>query len=177
MATTQTRLNLDCIAADSSSLQLFGIASAEGRDGRVHVVLVQSNPSPSSLATTTWTIVSSTPGEELSYVYPKFLSVDCAVSKAGAFSAFFRAPSTWSTRMYEMHPMGVRYDPIQDKWFSIRGAREYGWVFDRVVHKSFYLGETLTHVLTTDNPTVFKLGVVDTERNVLQMADFWRRVR
>ncbi|KAH7050468.1 hypothetical protein BKA57DRAFT_436805 [Linnemannia elongata] len=124
MATAKGRLNLDCIAADSSSTHLYGIASAEGPDGKVHAVLVKSNVSPSSLANITWTLVSSSPGDELSFGYPKFLSLDCAVSNSGAFSAFFRPPSKWSTRTYDMHPMGVRYDPVQEKWFRVRGSRD-----------------------------------------------------
>ncbi|KAF9121664.1 hypothetical protein BGW39_010356 [Mortierella sp. 14UC] len=168
----QGRLNLDCIAADSGSTYLYGIASADGPNGKKHIVLVKSNYSPSSLADVTWTVISSTPGDELSYHYPRFTSIDCAVSNSGAFSAFFRSSSISSTRIYNLHPMGVRYDPVMGEWFGIKGSRRYGWVFDNTEHKSFYFGDKVVHAIHDHG--VIHFGIVDTELNMLQYASFWR---
>ncbi|KAG0292648.1 hypothetical protein BGZ96_003862 [Linnemannia gamsii] len=89
-------LNLDCIAADPKSEYLYGIASANTNPhtnyADSHIVLVQSNKDPTNLASMTWSVVSSSTSPEVSYNYPTFTSVDCAVSKNGDFTAFVRSP-------------------------------------------------------------------------------------
>ncbi|KAF9107289.1 hypothetical protein BGX30_008753, partial [Mortierella sp. GBA39] len=73
-------LQLDCVAAQQDTGTIYGIATASGNDSNgiydTYVVLVKSNPSPDNLGSLKWSIVSTTPALDLSYVYPKFTTVD-----------------------------------------------------------------------------------------------------
>ncbi|KAG0211017.1 hypothetical protein BGX33_004572 [Mortierella sp. NVP41] len=172
--TPQGSLNLDCIASDPSSSYLYGIASANKNAASKDysdsfVVLVKSNYSPTSLANITWTVVSSVNGKEFSYNYPTFITVDCTANDKGHFAAFFRAPyrALFKTAIV---PMGLRYDPVADAWSPIRGTAHYGWTSERFVHKSFFSGGNLVHLLTDDYITEIRFGLVDYQSNMLQYA-------
>lgn len=53
----------------------------------------------------------------------------------------------------------------------------YGWNVNRFVHKSFYQGDELVHLLTDDIVFNLQLGRVDYATNVLQLGSIQARVR
>ncbi|KAG0205435.1 hypothetical protein BGX33_007915, partial [Mortierella sp. NVP41] len=149
---SQGTLHLDCITSDPSSSYLYGIASAN-KDAASKgysdssVVLVKSNYSPANLVNITWTVISSVNGKDFSYNYPTFTTVDCTVNDKGDFAAFFRPPYRALSKT-TIVPMGLRYDPVADTWSPIRSTAHYGWTSERFIHKSFYSGDDLVHLLT-----------------------------
>lgn len=52
----------------------------------------------------------------------------------------------------------------------------YGWNVDRFVHRSFYQGDELVHLLTGDNVDSLQLGRVDYATNMLQLGSIQTRV-
>jgi hypothetical protein len=188
MTTAQgTTLNLDCIAATPSSSYLYGIASANAGSSLPPtytadstIVLVRSNYNPTRLSNLTWTVISTTPGGKFSYNYPTFTSVDCAANDKGHFAAFFRSPFR-AVSPFRLLPMGARYDPTATEeggaWSPIWGSVMYGWNKDRFVHRSFYQGDELVHLLTDDIVFDLLLGRVDYATNVLQLGSIQGRVR
>ncbi|KAF9541090.1 hypothetical protein EC957_003417 [Mortierella hygrophila] len=181
--TAQGTLHLDCIASDPSSSYLYGIASANtGTPSYTTdstIVLVRSNYNPTSLAAITWTIISTTEGKQFSYNYLTFTSVDCAANDKGHFAAFFRSPYRTASP-FKLLPMGVRYDPAakekgEGAWSPIWGSAMYGWNVDRFVHRSFYQGDELVHLLTGDVVDSLQLGRVDYSTNMLQLGSIQTR--
>ncbi|KAF9128279.1 hypothetical protein BGX30_014400 [Mortierella sp. GBA39] len=181
--TSQGTLHLDCIASDPSSSYLYGIASANTGTSSYTtdstIVLVRSNYNPTSLATITWTIISTTEGKQFSYNYMTFTSVDCAANDKGHFAAFFRSPYRTASP-FRLLPMGVRYDPTakekgEGAWSPIWGSVMYGWNVDRFVHRSFYQGDELVHLLTGDVVDSLQLGRVDYATNMLQLGSIQTR--
>ncbi|KAF9537822.1 hypothetical protein EC957_007651 [Mortierella hygrophila] len=153
-------LELDCVATQQDTGTIYGTATASGDSYKgafnAYVVLVKSNPSPTSLISLEWSFVSTTPALDLSYVYPKFTTVDCAVSSKGEFIALspnFELPTTKTPTI----PMGVRYDPVSNSWSGIRGSPMYGWHSGRW-HQLFYTTgngvESLVHLVTNEMGTV-----------------------
>lgn len=181
--TAQGTLHLDCIASDPSSSYLYGIASANTGPSSYTtdstIVLVRSNYNPTSLATIVWTIISTAEGKQFSYNYLTFTSVDCAANDKGHFAAFFRSPYRTASP-FRLLPMGVRYDPTAkekggEAWSPIWGSVMYGWNVDRFVHKSFYQGDELVHLLTGDVVDSLQLGRVDYATNMLQLGSIQTR--
>ncbi|KAF9122397.1 hypothetical protein BGW39_009777 [Mortierella sp. 14UC] len=182
--TTRGQIELDCIATQVDTGTLHGIATATGKDDNGvsgnHIVLVKSNPSPSNLASITWSVVSTTPNSQFSYDYPAFTTVDCAVSTTGEFTALF--PNTvFTSKMSLTLPMGVRYDPIAKSWSSIRGSPLYGWTWTHA-HQSLYstgqdsMGnqvESLTHLIVDVPGKIVKFATVDAANSMLQPAAVW----
>ncbi|KAF9541345.1 hypothetical protein EC957_003123 [Mortierella hygrophila] len=173
-------LELDCVATQQDTGTIYGIATASGNANNgiydTYVVLVKSNPSPTDLISLKWSIVSTAPALDLSYVYPKFTTVDCAVSSKGEFIALspnFELPTTKTPTI----PMGVRYDPVSNSWSDIRGSPMYGWN-SRTWHQLFYTTgngvESLVHLVTDEMREVVRFGTVDTATNMLQLADIWK---
>ncbi|KAG9069817.1 hypothetical protein KI688_009142 [Linnemannia hyalina] len=176
----EANLELDCVATQQDTGTIYGIATASGNDNNgiygTYVVLVKSNASPTDLISLKWSIVSTTPALDLSYVYPKFATVDCAVSSKGEFIALFpnfELPTTKTPTI----PMGVRYDPVSNSWSGIRGSPLYGWS-SRPWHQLFYTTgngvESLVHLMADEVGTVVRFGTVDTTTNMLQLADIWK---
>ncbi|KAG0366618.1 hypothetical protein BGX24_003618, partial [Mortierella sp. AD032] len=180
MATTQQgTINLDCIAADPYSRYLYGIGSAnEGKptkDGYTDssAVLVRSNASPASLADITWTVISHVKGKDVSYNYPTFTSVDCAVNGKGHFTAFFRSPYR-TVSPAALLPMGIRYDSSTDTWITIKGYAVYGWDSDRYVHKSYYTrpeDTDIVHIRTDSSANIVNIGTLLYDTGVLSFEN------
>ncbi|KAG9069819.1 hypothetical protein KI688_009144 [Linnemannia hyalina] len=175
-------LELDCVATQQDTGTIYGIATASGNDSNgiydTYVVLIKSNASPANLKSLKWSIVSTTPALDLSYFYPKFPTVDCAVSSKGEFIALFpnfELPTTKTPTI----PMGVRYDPVSNSWSDIRGLPLYGWNSE-TQHQLFYTTgngvESLVHLVTDEFGAVVRLGTVDTATNMLQLANIWKYV-
>ncbi|KAG0296320.1 hypothetical protein BGZ96_009719 [Linnemannia gamsii] len=181
-------LELDCIATQQDTGTIYGIATASGTNSEgvsdLHVVLIRSSTSPSSLTSLTWSVVSTTLALDLSYVYPKFATVDCAVSSKGEFFALFPNNELLTTKSPTI-PMGIRYDPDSNSWSSIRGSPMYGWNY-KPLHQLFYTKsdlttennvESLVHLMADETGRVLRFGTVDTDTNMLQLADIWKRDR
>ena len=175
-------LELDCVATQQDTGTIYGIATASGKDNNgiydTYVVLVKSNYSPTDLISLEWSIVSTTPALDLSYVYPTFATVDCAVSSKGDFIALFPNFELLTTKSPTI-PMGVRYDPVSNGWSGIRGSPMYGWD-SRPWHQLFYTMEngveSLVHLMADEVGTVVRFGTVDIVTNMLQLATIWKRV-
>ncbi|KAG9069816.1 hypothetical protein KI688_009141 [Linnemannia hyalina] len=176
----EANLELDCVATQQDTGTIYGIATASGNDNNgiygTYVVLVKSNASPTDLISLKWSVVSTTPAHDLSYVYPKFATVDCAVSSKGEFIALFPNFKLLTTKTQTI-PMGVRYDPVSNSWSDNRGLPLYGWNSEPW-HQLFYTTgngvESLVHLVTDHVGTVVRFGTVDTATNMLQLADIWK---
>jgi hypothetical protein len=163
--TAKGTLNLDCIASDPASRFLYGIASANnasttGDYSNSRFVLVRSNPSPTSLATLTWTVISQIDGKDYSYNYPTFTSVDCAANYDDAFAVFFRNPIR-TTNPTDAFPMGLVKSAFYD-WTQIKGYAPYGWTSDRFIHMSYYTAkdDSPVHVVTNQEGSVIVSGSI-----------------
>ncbi|KAH7050549.1 hypothetical protein BKA57DRAFT_305419 [Linnemannia elongata] len=173
------KVSLDCIAADPYSRYLYGIGSASDiqmADDPVssaymnpYLVLVKSNASPTNLSTVSWTVVSRVRGNDYSYSYPTFTSVDCATNGRGDFTAFFRSPYR-TVSPAKLLPMGLRYSPDSGSWTAIQGTSLHGWTSEECFHKSFYThpeSPDVFHLLTTLEPYQLTFGRLDSTRNLL----------
>ncbi|KAG9069795.1 hypothetical protein KI688_009120 [Linnemannia hyalina] len=179
----QGTLNLDCIAADPYSRYLYGVASANDGSSTNNygyrestIILVRSNASPTNLATLTWEVFAHTNNSKgLSYSYPTFTSVDCAVNGNGEVTAFFRSPYR-TTSPATLLPMGFIYSPVSDTWTAIRGPSMYGWTSDRLIHRSYYINSTYgnaLHFLTSDVGHQLTIAGVEYETNILWPNSFF----
>ncbi|KAG0075295.1 hypothetical protein BGZ90_010058 [Linnemannia elongata] len=146
MALEET-LNLDCIAADPSSTFMDLLA-----------------PTSQELPLSTM----PTLGTKLSYSYPTFTSVDCAVADDGSFTAFVRSPYRILSNAAAV-PMGIQYAPGTNEWSNIYGAGMYGWSSDAFVHKSFYDDEGPIQILTGNDGNIVRFGIVDSEAKKIKL--------
>jgi hypothetical protein len=169
---------LDCLAVDPGSSTLYGIASARQHEKNIFL-LVKSTPNPDHLSLRMWTVVSTSWPQPFSYWEPPFGTVDCTVSSRGVFTAFFRNKDHIGPRQATF-PVGVQYDPKTGQWTSIRTSTYYGWTSDRSAHMSFYIKnngvESLVHMMTDDEGSVIRFGVLNEANMYLQMASVWQKV-
>ncbi|KAF9927105.1 hypothetical protein FBU30_003493 [Linnemannia zychae] len=179
-------LDLDCIATHADTGSLYGIATAEELDDnnihKVFIVLVKSGPSPSNLISTTWSVVSTLQSSDSSYVYPKFRSVDCAVSSKGEFTALFRNDNRLVTTYSPTIPIGIQYNSLSSSWSKINGSPMYGWKSNQW-HQSAYVKrkddkgsetESFVHLSVDQLGNVVRFGTVDVAHNMLQLAGIWK---
>ncbi|KAG0296323.1 hypothetical protein BGZ96_009722 [Linnemannia gamsii] len=168
---------LDCIATDPGSTTLYGIGSARQNEKKI-ILLVKSNPNPDHLSLRKWDVVSTSWTQPFSYWQPPFGTVDCTVSSRGVFTAFFRNKDHINPRQTNI-PVGVHYDPETQKWTSIRTSTYYAWTSDRSEHMSFYISnngvERLVHMMTDDEGSVIRFGVLNEASMYLQMASIWQK--
>ncbi|KAF9338470.1 hypothetical protein BGZ91_008758, partial [Linnemannia elongata] len=162
-------------------LDLYGPASADITGASPvnyadsFVVLIRSNFNPTSLTNITWSVISHTVGTKLSYSYPTFTSVDCAVADDGSFTAFVRSPYRILSNAAAV-PMGIQYAPGTNEWSNIYGAGMYGWSSDAFVHKSFYDDEGPIQILTGNDGNIVRFGIVDSEAKKIKLQTWFEWV-
>ncbi|KAG0372625.1 hypothetical protein BGX24_012799 [Mortierella sp. AD032] len=113
------------------------------------------------------------------YKYPRFGNVDCVVGSSGDFTAFFYNPEFAVMRSARSVPMGIQASEksgVQPVW----GLSMYGWTDANHVHQSFYIEKdgvkTAVHAVMDQATSVIRFGVVDPEKNLLQLTAVWKLV-
>ncbi|KAK5822369.1 hypothetical protein F5H01DRAFT_335572 [Linnemannia elongata] len=191
----QGKLILDCIASSPDSTTLYGIANARSSYDpyNEYTILVKSNKSnPATVSDLQWTVVSIVKISETAYRHPAAGTVNCAVSGAEEFTAFFYDPAEYvmsgknSVMGPVLFPVGVRFDSRKKEveggnsgWTDIQGSSLFfGEVKDGgkgLMQQSFYVGEEVVLLVTDELTTLIRFGVVDSGSRTLQLAGIWRK--
>ncbi|KAF9332361.1 hypothetical protein BGZ91_011731 [Linnemannia elongata] len=156
-------IKLDCLAVNPNNTIVYGIGNAYN-DGTYTftqekgvLLLVRSEPNPTSLKSIKWIIVSIAQAKFFpSYWSQTFDSVDCAVSRTGVFTALaVNKPANQSQD--SINWTGIKYDPALDVtvdavrsqvgrsmgWEQFGTGDDYRW-FDarsRMSHAAIYYGQ------------------------------------
>ncbi|KAF8939644.1 hypothetical protein BGZ47_008085 [Haplosporangium gracile] len=114
------RIKLDCIAVNPNNTIIYGIGNAfiDGTQTFIQekgaLLLVRSDPNPTAFRNIKWNIFAMIPAQYTpNYWSQSFDSVDCAVSRTGAFTALAVYQKTYQTQG-TIEWMGVKYDPAKD---------------------------------------------------------------
>ncbi|KAG0287792.1 hypothetical protein BGZ96_008315 [Linnemannia gamsii] len=172
-------LDLRCIATDTAATAFYGFAYAKGYDPATpdtpntnnYTVLVKSNTNPSSPSALTWSLVSMTQTETLTYYDPAYSEgFACAVSAQGVFSAFtaFVAPS--------VKPFGIRYNPGSGAWTSLAVDSNYAWKFPYAEQKMGYVNNVLVHAVYGLQPGTINFATLNEATKTLIPASVWTMV-
>ncbi|KAF9121188.1 hypothetical protein BGW39_010774 [Mortierella sp. 14UC] len=132
------RIKLDCITVNQNNTIIYGIGLAFLNDVPMatkkwgSLVLIRSQPSPSSFQSIRWSVVSTINADQIPIYWDQpFGSVDCAVSKTGVFSAMVRSQQLRT--MGDVDWNGFTYDPTlpegaranDDQWSMFITGRDY----------------------------------------------------
>ncbi|KAF9907066.1 hypothetical protein EC991_011370 [Linnemannia zychae] len=132
------RLKLDCITVNYNNTIIYGLGSAFRYDVPEAsltwgtLVLIRSQPNPSSFRNIRWSVVATINAPQAPTFWdPDFGTVTCAVNKAGVFSALIRDESSRSSGKVTWR--GVKYDPgvavgnssIDNHWVLFSPGSEY----------------------------------------------------
>ncbi|KAF9125333.1 hypothetical protein BG015_004915 [Linnemannia schmuckeri] len=169
-------LDLRCITTDPAATTFYGFAYAKGYDPKTpdipstanYTVLVKSNTNPSSPSALTWSLVSMTKSETLTYYDPAYSKgFTCAVNAQGVFSAFtsFVTPSVKS--------FGIRYDPGLGAWMSLAVDPKYAWPFPFLEQKLGYVNNVLTHAVFSSLTGTIYFATMNEATKTLIPAGVW----
>lgn len=195
-AQKQGKLILDCIASSPDSTTLYGIANARSSSDPYseYTILVKSDRSnPATVSELQWKVVSMVKISETAFRNPAAGTVNCAVSEAEEFMAFFYDPARYimggknSVMGPVLVPVGVRFDPRKKDeeggstgWKDIRGpGLFFGEVKDGgqgLMQQSFYVGEEVVLLVRDEFATLIRFGIVDAGSHTLQLAGIWKKV-
>lgn len=117
-------IKLDCLAVNPNNTIVYGIGNAyiDGTYTATHetgsLLLVRSEPNPTSFKSIKWTIVSIIQAKNFPYYWAQtFDSVDCAVSRTGIFTALAVLQQTYQSQG-SIEWTGIKYDPA----LGVKGA-------------------------------------------------------
>lgn len=172
-------LDLCCITADLAATTVYGFAYAKGYDPATpdipntnnYTVLVKSNTNPTSPSALTWSLVSMTKSETLTYYDPAYSDgVSCTVNAQGVFSAFttFVTPS--------VKPFGIRYDPGLGAWMNLTVDSKYAWKFPYREQKMGYVNNVLVHAVYGSPPGTIYFATMNEATKTLIPAGVWATV-
>lgn len=145
------RLKIDCLAVNPNSTIVYGIGNAflsgteqiTKHNGRL--LLVRTEPNPTSFSDIRWRIVSVAAAAKFPYWEQAFNTVDCAVNQAGVFTAMvnLRSPSSKEAAIWA----AIVYDPAQDDanfdgWGLVTAANDYYWNGPIQSHGAIYVNQT-----------------------------------
>ncbi|KAG0343942.1 hypothetical protein BG004_004876 [Podila humilis] len=177
------RLKPTCIAATQDGTQLYAIASGYdtsiqfGEPGSsTRYILLKSDTRPTSLAATTWTVVSSYNLQDLNQLSGGngLNTVSCAVSPTGVFTILDAysipkdlPPSAGGTSL-PMNPQGVRYDPSLDTNKDVDGASgPGGWVnVDVKFNWPLNSLKSMLFYISSSSPSKLTIGVLDNSKKI-----------
>ncbi|KAF9348000.1 hypothetical protein BGX34_002759 [Mortierella sp. NVP85] len=123
------RLNIHCIVVHGDRLLAMSYTKWLGYGVPSYVVLIHSNPAPSTVADITWSLVSASPLGYPSHPGREF-NVDTACH-VDPFTGIFTAMSNYTGSDYlkssPREARGLQYDPRTDSWKNITLAPGYQW--------------------------------------------------
>ncbi|KAF9124065.1 hypothetical protein BGX30_001116 [Mortierella sp. GBA39] len=117
-------IKLDCLAVNPNNTIVYGIGNAyiNGADNftreKGSILLVRSEPNPTSFKSIKWTIVSIVQAQEFPYYWTQSIDfVDCAVSRTGIFTALALQQRTYQSQGSTVWA-GIKFDPA----LGVKGA-------------------------------------------------------
>jgi hypothetical protein len=186
------RINLDCLTVNHNKTSIYGIGIAypdnapDAYQSLASLVLVRSEPGPLSISDVKWSVVSIIKADLVPFYWDLTPgAVDCAISKAGVFSAMVKnkelrmgGENVWR---------GVMYDPTlaqgdytsKDLWkvFAVGGGYTLNDPLVRF-HGAIYLDQPIPTNMTGSLPAKgairerFIHGVSGNSSSVLQLTSF-----
>lgn len=122
-------LEFDCVTTNAEATTFYGLTNAAinrnaygAAANNMNIVLVKSNISPTSLATTNWSFLSSYSSLNLATKDNIPLTAGCAVSSKGVVTFVAAHYMFLSSRPYSEHAVALRWDPLG----SLDPARSQG---------------------------------------------------
>ena len=112
-------LEFDCVTTNAEATTFYGLTNAAinpnaygAAANNMNIVLVKSNISPSSVATTNWSFLSSYSSLNLATKNDIPLTAGCAVNSKGVVTFVAAHYMFLPSRPYSEHAVALRWDPL-----------------------------------------------------------------
>ncbi|KAG0263480.1 hypothetical protein BGZ95_003786 [Linnemannia exigua] len=179
------RIKLDCITVNQNNTLIYGIGNAflEGVPEKTvkwgNVVIVRSQPNPTSFRNIQWRVIAAIQAEKVPFYWEQaFGTVDCAVSRMGVFTAM--AHKTPKGSLEKVEWSGVTFDPARgwaEGWNVFTTEKDYSWqdIATLRTHEAIYMQQPVKAVGALPEATVrdrFIHGLSSYNENILRLGSF-----